>query len=343
MKAVVVHEHGGPEVLRYEERPDPVAGPGEVLIRIRASALNHLDLWVRRGLPGHEFPLPMILGSDGAGEVAGLGPGTQGIEPGARVAISPGHSCGLCPACLTGQDNLCKHYGIFGESRDGTCAEFVAVPAANVIPLPDDLPFPDAASVGLVFLTAWHMLVERCQIRPGDRVLVHAAGSGIGSAAVQIARLWGATVIATASSTEKLEKAREIGADHTVNYEKTDWVREVRSITGQAGIDIVFEHVGASTWAGSMKVLGRGGRVVTCGATTGFAVDLDLRHLFFKSLSILGSTMGGKGELLKIWQLIGQGKLRPIVDRTFPLSEIQAAHRHIEDRQQFGKVVLISD
>ncbi|MDP7035350.1 MAG: zinc-binding dehydrogenase [Planctomycetota bacterium] len=343
MKTILIHEHGGPEVLQISEIPTPEPGPGQVRVRMHASAINHLDLWIRKGIPGHPSPLPMILGSDGSGVVDKLGPGVTHFSPGDPVVISPGLSCGSCSACLSGKDHLCPDYGILGETCDGTYAQFSVVPASNLIPKPDFMTHTDSASISLVFLTAWEMLVERSGIQPGDCVLIHAAGSGIGIAAVQIACLYGATVIATAGSEPKLTKARELGAVHTVNYSTPDWVSKVREITGRNGVDIVFEHVGASTWPGSMKILGRGGRVVTCGVTTGYAVNLDLRHLFFKNLSVLGSTMGSKGSLLHIWKLIRQRKLHPVVDRVFPLSQAQEAHKHVSNRQQFGKVVLEMD
>jgi NADPH:quinone reductase-like Zn-dependent oxidoreductase len=341
MKAVMIREHGDLNVLNLEELPDPKAGPGEVLLEVKAVGLNHLDTWVRRGVPGHTFPLPMIPGCDFAGVVRAVGPGVRGVQAGDRVLAAPGFSCGRCEPCASGNDNLCKDYGMFGETTSGGCAELAVIPAQNAIPIPAGLEFTQAAAFPLTFLTAWHMLVARCGIRPGDDVLVHAAGSGVGSAAVQIAKLFHARVIATAGSDRKLEQARVLGADHTINYETRDWVAEVRALTGKRGVDIVFEHVGEKTFPGSLKCLAKGGRVVTCGATSGSKLEANLQLIFFKSLSILGSTMGSRGELLRVVDLVGKGLLRPVVDRVLPLSEVRAAHEAMGRREQFGKIVLV--
>ena len=341
MKAVVVREHGGPEVLRFEERPDPVPRAGEVLLRVKAVGLNHLDVWVRKGVPGHTFPLPIVPGCDFCGLVEQVGADVADIKAGDRVLVAPGFSCGRCRACAEGQDNLCARYGIFGETQDGGCAELAAVPAANAIALPAGLDFPQAAAFPLAFMTAWHMLVARCGLRAGDDVLVHAAGSGVGSAAVQIAKLFGARVIATAGSARKLELARQLGADHVIDYERQDFATEVRTLTAKRGVDIVFEHVGEKTFPGSLRSLARGGRVVTCGATTGGKAELNLRALFFKNLAVLGSTMGSRGELHQIVGLVSRGLLKPVVDRTLPLSEVREAHEALEHREQFGKIVLV--
>jgi NADPH:quinone reductase-like Zn-dependent oxidoreductase len=341
MKAVVIREHGGPEVLRLEEREDPTPRADQVLLDVRAVGLNHLDLWVRKGLPGHPFPLPMIPGCDFCGVVAQVGDAVDGLAVGDRVLVAPGFACGRCRHCAEGQDQLCRDYGIFGESMDGGCAERAAVKAVNAIKMPDGMEFTQAAAFPLTFLTAWHMLVARCGLRAGDEVLVHAAGSGVGSAAVQIAKLFHARVIATAGSDAKLERARALGADETVNYETQDWVAEVRRLTGKRGVDIVFEHVGEQTMPGSIRSLAKGGRVVTCGATTGPKLEANLAAVFFKSLSILGSTMGSRGELLHIVDLVAQGHLAPVVDRVLPLSEVAAAHAALDGREAFGKIVLI--
>jgi NADPH:quinone reductase-like Zn-dependent oxidoreductase len=341
MKAVVIREHGGPDVLKIEQRAAPRPRADAVLIDVRAVGLNHLDLWVRKGVPGHTFPLPLVPGCDFCGVVAAVGEAVDRIAVGERVLVAPGFSCGRCRQCADGQDQLCRHYGIFGETVDGGCAERAVVPAVNAIPMPDGMEFTQAAAFPLAFLTAWHMLVARCGIRAGDDVLVHAAGSGVGSAAVQIAKLHHARVIATAGSGAKLERARALGADHVLDYETQDWVAEVRKLTGKRGVDIVFEHVGEKTMAGSIRSLAKGGRVVTCGATTGPRLEADLRAVFFKSLSILGSTMGSRGELLHIVDLVAKGHLQPVVDRVLPLSEVAAAHAALERREAFGKIVLI--
>lgn len=336
MKAVRFHEHGGPDVLRYEDAPDPEPRAGYAIVRVRACALNHLDLWERRGLERVRFPLPHISGSDVAGEVLEA----EGFQAGARVLIQPGLSCGRCPHCLAGRDNLCPHYEVLGYLSDGGYAEQIRVPIANLVPLPEPIGFVEAAAFPLTFLTAWHMLMTLAKVRPGETVLVLAAGSGVGQAAVQIARFAGARVLATAGSDEKLARAAEIGADAGINHSTSEIASEVRRLTGGRGVDIVVEHVGQATWEQSVRSLARGGRLVTCGATTGHAASLDLRHLFARQLSLLGSYMGTKGELLEVFPLFASGRLRPIIDRTFPLRQAAEAQNRLEARQHFGKIVL---
>lgn len=340
MKAVTIREHGGPEVLRLEEIPDPAVGPGQVRVRVRACALNHLDLWMRRGLPGLKLRFPHVLGADIAGEVESVGPGVSGVEVGARTLVAPGVSCGVCRDCLAGRDNLCRSYKILGEGPHGGYAELVTIPAANLLPYPEALDFSRAAALPLTFQTAWQMLVDRARVQPGETVLVLAAGSGVGAAGVQIAKLMGATVIATASTVAKLEAATALGADHVVNHAEQDLLAEVRRITARRGVDVVFEHVGQATWETSILACAKGGRIVTCGATTGFEARTDLRHVFFRQLSILGSTMGSKAVLHTVLDHVRAGKLRPVVDRVLPLAEAADAHRGLEAREQFGKLVL---
>jgi NADPH:quinone reductase-like Zn-dependent oxidoreductase len=340
MRAIVMRGHGGPEVLREETLPEPKLLPGHVLVRVRAVALNHLDVWVRRGWPGLALAWPHIPGCDVAGIVAEVAPGVRGISSGDAVVINPGLSCGTCRECLLGNDPGCRAYAILGEHVSGGYAELVAVPAANVAPKPENLSFDEAACVPLVFLTAWHALVARANVRPGETVLVHAAGSGVGSAAVQIARLLGARVVATAGSDAKCEKALALGAHHAVNYETADFVREVKKLTAKRGVDVVFEHVGKKTWEQSVLALASGGRLVTVGATTGYDPLTDLRHVFYRRLSILGSTMGPKGELFDILRFVSEGRLRPVLDRVLPLSEAAAAQELLSSRAQFGKIVL---
>lgn len=340
MRAIAMRAHGGPEVLREESLPDPVAGPGQVVVRVRAVALNHLDVWVRRGWPSLKLTWPHVLGSDVAGVVEEVGPGVSGVAAGDEVLVNPGLSCGRCRECLLGNDPGCRSYAILGEHVSGGYAELVAVPAVNVVAKPARLSFDEAAAVPLVFLTAWHALVARANVRPGETVLVHAAGSGVGSAAVQIARLLGATVIATAGSDAKCEKALGLGAHHAVNYEASDFVVEVKKLTERRGVDVVFEHVGRKTWEQSILALASGGRLVTVGATTGYDPPTDLRHVFYRRLSILGSTMGPKGELFDVLRFVSEGKLRPVLDRVLPLSEAAAAHGLLSNRAQFGKIVL---
>jgi len=340
MKAVVIREHGDLDRLLFEERPVPEPGPREVLVRVRACALNHLDLWVRRGVPGHTFPLPLIPGCDIAGTVEALGAGSRGVEPGAEVVVAPGFGCGVCPACATGDDNLCRHYGIFGETIDGGCAEFVKVPDTHCIAKPEQLSFEQSAALPLVFLTAWHMLVERARVRPGLDVLIQAAGSGVSSAALQIAKLHGARVIVTAGSDAKLEQARALGADRAVNYSNEDFTKAVKEFTGRRGVDIAIDHVGEPTIARSIAALAKGGTLVTCGATAGFKLETDLRLVFFKSLSILGSTMGSLGEVHRVIDLARQGLLKPVIHTVLPLEKIREAHRILGEREVFGKVIV---
>lgn len=340
MKAVRFHEHGGPEVLRYEDVPDPQIQANEVLVRVRACAMNHLDLWLRQGYPGRQIPLPRIVGSDIAGEVAAVGALVTKVKPGDRVLVAPGYSCGLCRQCLEGRDNLCRQYSIFGALRDGGYAELVSIPEVNAIPIPRDFSFDEAAAVPLVFVTAWHMLFDRAALRAGEEVLILGAGSGVGSAAIQIAKLFHARVIATAGSDQKLAKARELGADEVINHSTQDIHQEVKRLTEKRGVDVVFEHVGAATWEKSMMSLAPGGRLVTCGATTGADVRIELRYLFGRQLSVLGSYMGSKAELLQVLQFVFRRQLRPVIDTSFPLREAQAAHRRMEQREIFGKILL---
>ena len=340
MRAVVVDEHGGLDRLQLVDRDRPEPAADEVLVRMKAVGLNHLDLWVRKGVPGHTFPLPLTLGSDGAGIVEAKGAAVRHVAVGDEVIVLPGVSCGACAQCLSGQDQLCRRYGILGETRDGTAAELACVPGVNVAPKPANVSFEEAGCFALVFLTANHMLARRAELRAGETVLVHAAGSGVGSAGVQIAKLLGARVIALAGGPEKAKRAAELRADQVIDHLATPFLKEVKSITGKRGVDVVMEHVGAATFNDSVDCLARGGRLVTCGATTGSEVTTHLAKLFFKSLSFLGSTMGSKGDLLGLIDLLGQGRLRAVVDRVLPLEEVREAHRLLEAREVFGKVVL---
>jgi NADPH:quinone reductase-like Zn-dependent oxidoreductase len=340
VKATIFKQHGGPEVLEYADVPDPRIRADEVLIEVKACALNHLDIFVRGGLPGIEIPLPHILGNDIAGVVREVGELVTWAKRGDEVMVNPGVSCGHCDACLSGEDNLCREYDIMGYRRNGGYAELVAVPGVNIVPKPPELSWEEAAALPLVTVTAWHMLVTRVNVQPGETVLVHAAGSGVGSIAIQIAKLRGARVITTASTGEKLEKARELGADEAINYTQADWPKEVRRLTDRKGVDVVVEHTGAATWPGSISSLKNNGRLVTCGATSGYDARTDLRQVFYRHLNILGSFMGSKAELLEALQFVREGKIRAVVDRVLPLSEARQAHEVIENRAQFGKVVL---
>lgn len=343
MKAVLIREHGGPDRLELTDVPDPQPRAGHAIVRVRAVALNHLDVWVRRGVPGHKFPLPVITGAEVAGTIEEIEANDSGWAAGDDVIVAPGFSCGHCIACLSGNDPLCQRFGIFGETTNGGAAEKMIVPIRNLVRKPPGLSFPEAAALPLDFLTAWHMLVARAQLRPGETVLVQAGGSGVGSAAIQIAKLWGATVYATAGSAEKAARAKQLGADVTIEYRSADFVAEVRALTAKRGVDIVFEHVGADTFERSLRALAKGGRLVTCGATAGAEVTINLRLIFFKLLSILGSTMGSVAELHEIMKHVGAGRFRPVIHRVLPLSEIAEGHRILEAREAFGKIVLEVD
>lgn len=339
MKAVVLNEYGGPEVLRYTEMPEPEIGANEVLVRVRACALNHLDLWLRRGLPTQPLNFPHILGSDIAGEVAKIGASVANIRAGDKVLLAPGVSCGQCAQCIAGRDNFCKDYTLFGSGVQGGYAEFVKAPAANVIPIPGALAFEQAAAIPLVFLTAWHMLLTRARLRLAEEVLVIGAGSGVGSAAIQVAKAAGARVIAASTSDAKLARAKELGADEAVPS-SGEFARDVKRLTGGRGVDVVFEHVGQATWEQSVYSLARGGRLVTCGATTGFDGKINIGYLFARHLSILGSFMGAKAELFAVLDLFKRGRLKPVLDCVLPLDQAAQAHQRLESREQFGKVVL---
>jgi NADPH:quinone reductase-like Zn-dependent oxidoreductase len=354
MRAWRIVEHGPPSVLRLEEIEEPAPGPGEALVAVDAVALNHLDLWVRRGVPGHRFPLPITPGCDVAGTVLGLGgtdparpvtaavagPGGVQVKPGDRVLVAPGYGCGDCPCCRSGHEELCRFYAILGETRDGGCAERIVVPASLLIPSPANLTLEESAALPLALLTAWHMVVTRAALQPGETILVHAAGSGVGVMAIQIARMLGARVLATTGSAEKALRARELGAEEVIPYREIDFLDEVRKLTGKRGVDVVVEHSGGEVFEKSVRALAKGGRLVTCGATSEAAVEMDLRVVFFKSLSILGSTMGNRAELDAAMRCVAEGKIRPIVASVFPISELPAAHAFLEERRAFGKVVM---
>lgn len=340
MLAVRLHEYGGPEVLQLVETPPPTIRPDEVLLRVHACALNHLDVWNRKGEPRPALALPRILGSDIAGTVEAAGPLVEHVEPGRQVIVNPGVGCGRCKFCLRGDDNMCPRYEIIGMGRDGGYAQFVAVPGVNVVPMPSRLTFAEAAAVPLVFLTAWRMLVGRARVARGETVLVWGAGSGVGSAAIQIAKLMGARVIAATGTNEKMARAHDLGADTVLNYNTEDVRAEVRGLTEGRGVDVVFEHVGEATWDTSIKSLAVGGRLVTCGNTTGWEAATDLRYVFSRQLSIFGSFMGSKADLLALLPWIEDGALQPVVHKVLPLTEAATAHRLLEAAAQFGKIVL---
>jgi len=341
MKAIFFRQHGDAGVLEYGELPEPKLLSNSVLVRVKAVALNHLDIFVRRGWPGLSLEFPHVPGSDVAGVVERVGSEVSDLKVGEAVLVNPGLSCGHCERCLLGEDNLCRSYKLLGEHVRGGYAELVAVPRQNILPKPSNLSFELAACVPLTFLTAWTMLVRKAHVKPGETVLVHAAGSGVGSAGIQIAKLLGATVITTASTQEKLNRGKELGADYLINYAQTDFLQEVKKITQRRMVDVVFEHVGTDTFEKSVACLPYGGRLVTCGATTGYEAKLDLRVLFYKQISLLGSTMGSKGDLFRILELVQQGRLRPVLDRVLPLQKAAEAQRQLESRAHFGNVVLV--
>jgi len=342
MKAVMFHDHGDSGVLSLQETPDPIIAEDEVLIEVRAAALNHLDIFLRRGIPGITLPLPHILGSDASGIVRDRG---RKVDPdlalGTRVVVNPGISCGKCEFCSAGFGGGCRTYQIVGEHTQGSYAQLLKVPAANVLPLPEHLGFVEAAAIPLVFMTAWSMMITRGQIRAGEDVLVLAAGSGVGTAAIQIARLAGCRVFAAAGSTDKLRRAGDLGAEVLINYHEEEFDSVVARETGRRGVDVVVDHIGADTWVKSLRSLRKGGRLLTCGATSGYAPVTDLRHIFYRQLHIVGSTMGSQNDFTEVMRAVFAGRLHAIVDRVLPLDEVAEAHRLLESRQVFGKVVLI--
>lgn len=315
-------------------------GPDQVVVRTHAAALNHLDLFVREGIPTLKLTLPHILGSDGAGHVAELGSDVTDLEVGDRVVVNPGISCGRCEYCLKGEDSECVDYKILGEHLPGTYAEKVAIPARNALKIPTDMNFESAAAAPLAFMTAWRMLVTRAKIRPGEDVLILGAGSGVSTAAIQVAKLAGCTVFVTSSSDEKLQKAKALGADVLVNYKAMPWSKAIWELTGRRGVDVIVDHVGEATFKDSVRTLRKGGRVVVSGATTGSILELDARYLYWRQLSVLGSTMANQREFEEVLKLVFMGRLKPIVDRVFPLEKARAAHEYLGRGEQFGKVVL---
>jgi NADPH:quinone reductase-like Zn-dependent oxidoreductase len=342
VKAIVFHKHGGPDVLTYQEVADPEPSDGQVVVRVMACAINHIDIFTRKGLERISVKLPHVLGADVSGIVVSVGRGVTNVKEGDEVILNPGISCGSCRNCLIGKENLCDSYDILGyRTYDGGYAELCKVPASNCLKKPASLNFVEAASLPLTMMTAWHMLVERAFIRPNDTVLIIAAGSGVGAAALQIAKLHGAFVIATASTDSKLQRAKELGADYLINYAEQDMVEAVKTVTDGRGVDIVVEHVGGKTFENSLKCLAKGGRLVTCGATAGHLTNIDLRHLFYKEQAYLGSFMGIRRDLVSVLEHARKGTIKPIVDSVYSLKDAPKAHMRIENREQFGKVVLV--
>ena len=343
MKAVYFEEHGGPNVLQYGDLPDPEVRGGQALVDVKAASLNHLDLFVRRGMPGISIAFPHVPGCDAAGVVAEVGPGVSNVAPGDRVLLDPSISCGHCEFCARGDSSLCLKYKVIGEHLSGTCRERAVFPAGNLIKIPDDMTFAEAASVPLVFVTAWRMMVTRGRLRAGEDVLVLGAAAGVGIACIQIAKQAGARVLAAASSQEKLDLCGELGADVLIDYTQDDWVKRVKQETGRKGVDICVDYVGEETWPKSIQALARGGRIVTCGATTGFNANTDLRHVFYRQLEIIGSTMGGRHELMAPLNMIFRKQMKPVIGKTFDLKDTAEAHRLMEARGALGKIVVTMD
>ena len=341
MKAVVFKKHGGPEQLVYEDVPNPVIGPNEVLIRVKACALNHLDLWIRQGNPAYPIPLPHVSGSDVAGVVEQVGTQVEGVIVGARVFVSPGLSCWKCENCLAGRDNFCSTFGIIGAKTHGGYAEYVTVPFRNVLPMPENLSFEQAAAFPLVSVTASHMLFGLAELQHGETVLIMGAGSGVGSMAVQLAKLAGARVITTVGADDKIPKAVILGADAVINHAKEAVADRVKLLTEGKGVDVVIEHIGPQVWDTCLHSLTKGGRLITCGATTGAAVQLDLRYVFSRQLTIRGSYMGTRAELVKTAELVGQKRLIAVIDRIYPLADARVAQEQMLSRKFFGKIVLV--
>ncbi len=346
MKAIVFHEHGDINVLKYEDVPEPRIKGNEVLIKVKASGCNYNDIWARQGLPGMKFDLPHISGSDACGIVEEVGELVTSVKKGDEVVIHPSLSCRMCEMCTSGREYFCRNFKIYGFQTgplDGAHAEYFKIHEANVIPKPKNLSYEEAASIPLVLLTAWHMLVTRAAVKAGEDILIWGAGSGVGSMAIQIAKLFGLRVIATAGSDDKLEKAKKLGADEVINHYTQDVVAEVRKITNKKGVEVVFEHVGQATWERSILSMAWGGRLVICGNTTGFEAKTDLRYLFNKQLSLLGCHQGSKAELIEALKFVEAGKIKPVVHAVLPLKECGEAQRMTETGKHFGKIVLVPE
>ncbi len=343
MKAAYIEGHGGLDAIRFGELPDPAPGPGQIRIRVKAGALNHLDIFVRGGMPGIPSAFPHVLGSDGAGVVESAGPGATGVKIGDEVVLNPGINCGTCEFCLRGEHSLCVSFRLLGEHISGTFAEYVVAPAINAYPKPASLSWEEAAAFPLTFLTAWRMLVTKAQVRPGESLLIVGIGGGVAVAALQIAKLLGLTVYATSGSAAKLARAKALGADFGIDHSASDIGKEIRKLTGKRGVDVVVDSVGKATWRASIASLAKGGRLLTCGATTGPDPAEDIGRIFWNQLTVYGSTMGTHAEFADMLRIFREGRVRPVVDRVFPLAETREAERHLEEKGQFGKVVIRID
>jgi NADPH:quinone reductase-like Zn-dependent oxidoreductase len=341
MKAVQLHGYGGVDQLRYEETETPkLASPTDVIVQLKAAALNHVDIWNRRGLTGMEVAMPHILGGDGAGVIAETGAEVANVKKGDAVCLYPAIGCGKCEFCLADNDFMCVYIRVLGERLKGTNAEYVRLPAQNCFPIPPGLSFEEAAAFPLVFLTVWRMLVTNARLKPGEEVLVLGIGGGVATAALQVAKQIGAHVIVTSGSDHKLELAGNWGADHGINYKKSDFARETRALTHKRGVDVVVDCVGGDSLLKSLAALAKGGRLVTCGATAGATAQTDLRRIFWNHLSIFGSTLGSRDEFRQVVNFLRRTRIRPIIDQVFPLAEAAAAHERLERGEQFGKIVL---
>ena len=341
MKAVLFRAHGGPDKLSYEDLPTPTIGPDEVLIKVKACALNHLDIWIRQGNPAYPMPMPHVSGSDVAGIVEQVGAQADHVTVGQRVFVSPGISCWKCEPCLAGRDNFCKSYSLLGAMMHGGYAEYVKVPFRNVLPMPENLSFEQAAAFPLVSVTASHMLFAQAGLQYGETVLIMGGGSGVGTMAIQMAKLAGARVITTVGSDDKIPKAVILGADAVINHAKEHVAERVKLLTEGHGVDVVFEHIGPEVWESCLASLAKGGRLITCGATTGAEVKVDLRYIYSRQYTIKGSYMGTRAELVKAAELMGQKRLISVIDRTYPLKEARAAQEQMISRKFFGKIILV--
>jgi NADPH:quinone reductase-like Zn-dependent oxidoreductase len=340
LKAIYFEEHGGPEVLQYGDFEDPSPARGEVAIDVKATSLNHLDLFVRRGAPGIKVPLPHIPGCDASGVVADLGEGVVGFEAGDRVLMDPSITCGRCEFCIRGDASLCRSFGVIGEHMRGTSAEKLVVPAVNLVKIPGHMTFEDAAAVPMAFETAWRMMITRGRLRPGESVLILGAAAGVGTACIQIAKVSGARVLAAASSEEKLALCRELGADVVIDYRNEDFVKRAKEETNGRGVDVCVDYIGKDTWVKSLRSVVQGGRVLTCGATTGYDPATDLRHVFYRQLEIIGSTTGSKNDLEAALQFIFKGEMKPVIGKIMDLPDTAEAHRLMEAREVLGKIVI---
>ena len=343
MKAVQIHKHGNLDVLQFNNISEPRCEKDKVKIKIHASAINHLDIWVRNGLPGVNMRLPMILGSDGSGIIIEKGSDVEGLKMGDEVVIQPGIFCGKCAHCKVGNENICYQYGILGETVNGIQAEYIVIDPINIYAKPDHLSFAEAASMQLVFMTAYQMLTRRAKIQNNETILIYGGTSGVGSAAIQICREMGLNVITTVGNHGKVKHAEKMGANHVLIHSDKNWPNEVKVITEKRGVDIVFEHVGQATWNQSLNLLSRGGRIVTCGATTGQDVSINLTHLFIKQHSIIGSTMSSLCTFKEVMEKIHNRVYSPFVDEVFKMEDVRQAHKYIENSEHKGKVVMVFD